>query len=134
MIERVTGLAQLSSERWKLPRRALTLVFIMLSWAIFRARDGTAGVQFLSALAGFRSEWHLPSAMTRLLDAQTMLAFGIGMVACVWPGQMATAGLFLGGNHPLAGRARAASLLVLLPVVLAQVLASEYSPFLYFQF
>jgi hypothetical protein len=45
-----------------------------------------------------------------------------------------TMGALLEGEDEWGARARAAVLLILFPVVLVQVLASGYSPFLYFQF
>jgi hypothetical protein len=65
---------------------------------------------------------------------QTMAALGVGAMALVVPRGWMTMGMLLEREDEVAARARAVVLLVLFPVVLVQVLASGYSPFLYFQF
>jgi hypothetical protein len=89
---------------------------------------------FLSVLAGMTSDKVvMPSALVRLLDVQTLLAFAIGLLAFIAPRQ-GTAGLYLGKDGAGPRHLRAVVLIVLLPLVIVQVMASDYSPFLYFQF
>ena len=68
------------------------------------------------------------------MDVQTMAALGVGAMALVVPRGWMTMGMLLEREDEVAARARAVVLLILFPVVLVQVLASGYSPFLYFQF
>lgn len=133
MLERWSGLARLENP-WLTPfRRLATLLVVMVSWAIFRSADAAACRDFLGALLHSWTKAPFPVSMIKLMDVQTWLAFGIGCLAFIAPRQT-TGGLFLGSDSPWAQRARAVILLGLLPVVISQVLASDYSPFLYFQF
>ncbi len=134
MVERATGLARVGEDRWAVVRRVLTLVVVMGSWAIFRVPDGERGLEFFRALMGEGNRWGFPGAMVRLMDVQTMAALGVGAMALVVPRGWMTMGMLLEREDEVAARARAVVLLVLFPVVLVQVLASGYSPFLYFQF
>jgi alginate O-acetyltransferase complex protein AlgI len=134
MVERATGLARVSEDRWVGVRRVLTLVVVMGSWAIFRVPDGERGLEFFRALMGEGNRWVFPGAMVRLMDVQTMAALGVGAMALVVPRGWMTMGKLLEREDGVAARARGVVLLVLFPVVLVQVLASGYSPFLYFQF
>ena len=83
---------------------------------------------------GVGNRWVFPGAMVRLMDVQTMAALGVGAMALVVPRGWMTMGMLLEREDEVAARARAVVLLILFPVVLVQVLASGYSPFLYFQF
>jgi len=134
MAERASGLARVGEDRWVVVRRVVTLVVVMGSWAIFRVPDGERGLAFFRALAGEGNRWVFPGAMVRLLDVQTMAALGVGAMALVVPRGWMTMGTLLERGAAVAERARAVVLLILFPVVLVQVLASGYSPFLYFQF
>jgi hypothetical protein len=134
MVERASGLARVGEDRWVVVRRVVTLVVVMGSWAIFRVPDGERGLAFFRALMGEGGKWVLPGAMVRLMDVQTMLAIGVGAMALVVPRGWMTMGKLLEREDGVAARARGVVLLVLFPVVLVQVLASGYSPFLYFQF
>jgi alginate O-acetyltransferase complex protein AlgI len=133
MAERLTGVARWTDQRWPMIRRPVTLVVIMLSWVIFRSPNIADCAQFGRALLGARNKWAFPVKMTNLMDVQTFLAFGLGLLAFVSQ-RSTTAGLFLDGDSKRSAWARAAVVLVLLPVVISQVMASDYSPFLYFQF
>ena len=134
MLERATGLARWEPQRLAVPRRVLTMLIVMVAWAIFRAPDGAVCKAFLSVLAGMTSDKVvMPSALVRLLDVQTLLAFAIGLLAFIAPRQ-GTAGLYLGKDGAGPRHLRAVVLIVLLPLVIVQVMASDYSPFLYFQF
>jgi len=133
MLERATGVARWKDTQWKIPRRVFTLIAIMVSWAIFRAPNAPVCWEFLKSLAGIRTKRPFPFEMTSLLDAQTILVILIGMLSFVAP-RSTTMGTHLSASGAVAERWRAAVILILLPVVILQVLASDYSPFLYFQF
>ena len=133
MIERGLNVAAWSDQRLKVLRRLGTLVIIMISWAIFRSPDGASCLAFLGSLLGTGSKWHMPGNMVSLLDVQTMLAFGIGLLAFIAPRE-STAGLYMSSAGQKPERIRAVVILALLPFVILQVMASDYSPFLYFQF
>ena len=133
MMERATGVARWSDARWMLARRVITLLVIMVSWAIFRSADASSCGEFLAALVQSRPKAELPTAMIKLMDVQTWLAFALGLSAFFAPREL-TLGKFLSESENTAQWGRAVVLLVLLPIALSQVLASNYSPFLYFQF
>ena len=99
----------------------------VVRWAVHKGRAAI----FLDTGLGktyAQIEW------ARLMDVQTMAALGVGAMALLVPRGWMTMGMLLEREDEVAARARAVVLLVLFPMVLVQVLASGYSPFLYFQF
>ena len=133
MLERFTGLARWEDKRLRTLRRVVTMLVVMLSWAMFRSPNAAACREFLGVLFQSGRKGEFPVPMIKLMDVQTMLAFAAGLTA-FFASRTMTAGMFLGGEGVWAHRARAVVLLLLLPVVISQVVASDYSPFLYFQF
>jgi alginate O-acetyltransferase complex protein AlgI len=133
MIERATGVARWPDDRHVLPRRLLTALAVMGSWVLFRSPDAASGLAFGRALVGWGTAGQAPGDLLKLMDVQTLLALATGSLA-FFSSRVQTAGRYLESDHPVAARARTFAVLVLLPIVLVQVLASGYSPFLYFQF
>lgn len=133
IVERLTGVAKWPASRWLLPRRICIALLIMISWAIFRAPTPEACLDFLKALSTFSGTRVFPYEMTSLLDLQTMLALGIGSLS-FFSSKETTTGLQIEEDTDRSRRWRAAVLLLVYPAAVIQVMASGYSPFLYFQF
>jgi alginate O-acetyltransferase complex protein AlgI len=131
--EHLTQVNQWNEHRLAWLRRPLTLLLVMISWVIFRCKSVPDIGGFLQAMLGRFTDQYPPAAMLNVMDLQTFLALAIGCASFFY-GRNGTAGQWLEKDTRGAHTLRWATLLVLFPVALAQVICSDYSPFLYFRF
>jgi len=104
---------------------ACTLVLVVFGWVIFKATSVAQVGALWSAMLGGRGVGSLPELGD--VARQSWVALGLGL--CI--------ALFLPRSDQLVQRAHPASMLlalVLLLAAIAQLLASDFIPFLYFQF
>jgi len=132
--ERVTGLRNSTS----LPavRRAVMVVFVIVSWVPFRSPTLTHAVQMWTAMFAGRRGAPSPEVLITLTP-WNLVALGIGLLVFVGPRKITGFQLIHGGytervafRYPLA----AVTAPVLLAVAVIAVLWLDFSPFLYFQF
>jgi alginate O-acetyltransferase complex protein AlgI len=133
VFERLTGVARWSDERLAAPRRAVTMLLVILGWVLFRARTlGDAGRVYNAMLPA-----HFMAVTPRVetaLTRETVAALVIGLLTLLLPRSLVLGRLVLEG--PWAGRALALRLasVVVLPLAAITVAAGSFSPFLYFRF
>ena len=136
LVERITGLRNVRA--FAVPRRALTLVFVIVAWVPFRALEVHTTVDIWQAMLG--GPWDLISPVLFVtLTPFTLAALVVGALSFVMPSTRTGFQTVFGRSEPdtLSGfRWRTALVLVPLALVvtLAMVLQSDFSPFLYFQF
>jgi alginate O-acetyltransferase complex protein AlgI len=133
MLERLTGLSQTESSGWSWLRRLYVVPLVVLTWVPFRAPDLESAKLVLMALFGQSKRVAVPLDVSLNLDAQTLCALAVGLLAFLMPRSL-TAGLWLTQDSNSARWARTAVIALLLPLCLVQALSTGYSPFLYFQF
>jgi alginate O-acetyltransferase complex protein AlgI len=133
MIERLTGQRPVRSASWAPLRRALTLLAVMVGWAVFRADSVWHAADYLQAMFTWRgSGLALPVADALTMRA-TVTLVAAGTVALL-PGSF-VAGRFLAlAETRWAPAARAVVMAAALPYAVLLVASGTFSPFLYFQF
>ena len=132
-MEHLAQIHHWDERRLAIPRRLLTLLLVMGSWVIFRCKSVADMGGFFQAMLGRFHEQHLPAAMLNVMDLQTFLALALGSLA-FFCGREMTTGRVMETETRAAYFLRWAALLVIFPLTLAQVICSDYSPFLYFRF
>lgn len=138
IVERVTGLRRRTG--WQIPRRALTLVVVMVAWVFFRAADlSTAGAMVVTMFT-FRSGDLDPTLIAALTPAG-LAALAIGVASFSLPGSWVTGQRIAGragADDDRTERRRAMTQLATtsstLGVSLIFIASNDLSPFLYFQF
>ncbi|GAA5195686.1 MBOAT family protein [Rugosimonospora acidiphila] len=134
VVERVTGLARLDPDRYLVPRRAATLVLVLVGWVFFRSGSlaqaaGMLHVMFVPRLA---------ATSTLLTDAgighQAAVLLGAGLVAFLLPRRFVMGRLLSTGTGTTAMTARYACSLLAIGYVSVLAAAGTFSPFLYYQF
>ena len=136
LVERITGLRNVRA--FAVPRRALTLVFVIVAWVPFRALELHTTVDIWQAMLGGPWDFISPVLFVTLTPF-TLAALVVGALSFVMPSTRTGFQTVFGRSEPdtLSGfRWRTALVLVPLALVvtLAMVLQSDFSPFLYFQF
>jgi alginate O-acetyltransferase complex protein AlgI len=129
--ERVTGLR--AAAGWAAPRRALTLLLVIVGWVLFRADDlgharGLLGAMFAP------DGGDLPVDLRIALSTKNVLTMGLASGVALLPASFRAGVLVESGRGPAALALRIALLCVGLPYALVSIASGTYSPFLYFQF
>lgn len=133
MLERASGLRDIPEHRWRILRRSVTLLFVMVGWVLFRADDMTEAGAIIRAL--FSGDLAIDARVAATLQRQTLAAMGIGVLAFALPATFVT-GRAVECQAPgrLRSVLRLGTLGVLFPTALAYALVQNFSPFLYYQF
>jgi alginate O-acetyltransferase complex protein AlgI len=136
LFERITGLR--NAKRFRIPRRIITLSFVLVAWVPFRALEIPQTLNIWSAM--LRGPWDFMSPQLWVsLTPFTVAAMAIGALSFfASPRRTGFETIFgeASGGRLHAFRWKAAWVLVPLALTgaLTLVLHSDFSPFLYFQF
>ena len=111
---------------------ASTLTLVTLGWILFRSPDLAYAAGYFGA---FLRPWvELPQAMRLTLDPVTVLALVIGIGSMLLPSTWVTGRRLESDRSGLAEALRLGTVGVAMPLALVLLVASGFSPFLYFQF
>jgi alginate O-acetyltransferase complex protein AlgI len=130
--ERLTGIRTWADDHRVAVRRALTLVLVMLGWALFRAGSFHQAADFWRAML-IPSGGGLPEDVRGALNTETIFALAVGLASVLLPRSVVMGRLVQAEWSGRALLARGAVLLVL-PWAAITVAAGSFSPFLYFRF
>jgi len=130
--ERLTGIRTWADDRRVLLRRAVTLILVMMGWALFRADSFGQAADFWRAMF-VPSGDALPAAVHTALNTETVLALVAGLVSVLLPRSFVMGRALHGewAGRPLLARG---FVLAVLPLAAITVAAGSFSPFLYFRF
>ncbi|TFB96804.1 hypothetical protein E3O42_16840 [Cryobacterium adonitolivorans] len=136
LMERVTGWRNVRS--FVVPRRAATLLFVIVTWVPFRALQVQPTIDIWQAMLGGPWDFISPALFVTLTPL-TLAALVVGALSFVMPSTRTGFQTVFGHSEPdtlTAFRWKTAWVLVpaTLVVTLSMVLHSNFSPFLYFQF
>lgn len=133
VIERLSGVARWPDDRLVVPRRAVTLLLVMLGWVLFRAHSFGDAARMYSALVPVHFG-ALPPAVHAALTRETVGALAIGAVTFLFPRDLVLGRVVLDGRWRGSALALRIGTVVLLPLAAIAVAAGSFSPFLYFRF
>ncbi len=132
-LERATGLARVADDTWRVPRRALTFLLVVVGWVFFRAADLPTAFGLLEVMF-VPTPGDAPSEVTTVLTSQRTLVFALGLLVVLLPRDFVMGTLVDEGRTRIAGGLRVAYAAVGAPYAAVLVAAGTFSPFLYFQF
>jgi alginate O-acetyltransferase complex protein AlgI len=133
IVEKVTGIARWSDERWVVGRRAATFVLVVFGWVLFRAVDIGQAMSFMGSMLTPTS-LAIEPVMREAITRENALALAIGLSSVLLPRSFVMGQVIdVASTMRLAPVARIAVVL-LVPYTAVVVAAGTFSPFLYFQF
>jgi alginate O-acetyltransferase complex protein AlgI len=132
LVERILGIDRDPSRRPGRIGQARTIVLVLLGWVLFRSPGLGYAAGYLGAF--LRPGLGLPAEVAAALDPLALICLLIGASSVLLPASWVT-GKRLEDPLPRRDRwLRLAMVGVVLPAALVFVIASGFSPFLYFQF
>ncbi|MCK9247446.1 MAG: MBOAT family protein [Solirubrobacteraceae bacterium] len=113
-------------------RRAAVLFIVLIGWVLFRAESLSLAGDYYHAM--FVPTGGDAGAVDVALTNQALAAMLVGAAIAFLPGTMSGGRRLVETVGPRVATARTVLLAVVLPLALVTAFASDYSPFLYFQF
>jgi alginate O-acetyltransferase complex protein AlgI len=133
ILERSLGLRQRAETGWLAPRRALTLLLVMLGWVIFRAESLSAAGSYLAALLRF-GEMGMPDSLYYDIDGSRPWMLAVGCLVFLLPGSRSAGQWMDDSSSRWSGAMRVGVCCLAFPYATLLVISGTFSPFLYFQF
>jgi alginate O-acetyltransferase complex protein AlgI len=130
--ERLTGVSALPDDRLAVPRRAATLLLVVVGWVLFRSNGLGEARDFYGAMASLH-----PGSLSPAVDAaattKAQFALAVGVASFLLPRDFVLGKVLQSrwSGAPLAARM---AVIAVLPLAAVAVAAGSFSPFLYFRF
>jgi alginate O-acetyltransferase complex protein AlgI len=132
LLERIAGVGRGGNLKRSLVWQPVTIALVLFGWILFRSSTLSYAVGYI--LAFTRLSLALPVEVRLLLSPLVIMALLVGIGSVLLPASWVT-GRQLEDPAPLRNRLlRLGTAAVLLPAAIVLVVASGFSPFLYFQF
>mgnify|MGYP001595009989 CR=1 FL=1 len=132
-LERVTGYRNLQEGQWMIPRRAILLFLVMVSWVIFRA-DDVDHARMLYKMMFSLEAIGMPEAVQIALSNWNIFIILLGSIVFVLPRNYSGTEIFIRSSKILGVSSRTLLVTFLLPLSLIMVVSGSFNAFLYFQF
>ena len=133
IIERVSGMRDLSPERYKIIRRLITLFIVMVGWVLFRSEDISQAIGFLGTMFT-ASDLPLSYELSRALNYRNVLFLLTALPVFFLPGDFSIIKFLINKKDPIPVFAGALMILLLLPYCAALIVGGASSPFIYYRF
>lgn len=133
IIERISGLRDLSSEKYKIARRCGTLLIVVVGWVLFRSENISQAFGFLTAMFTV-SDLPLSYELSRALNYRNVLFVMAALPAFFLPADVSFIKLMMERKNPVLIAAGALMILLLLPYCAALIVDGASSPFIYYRF
>lgn len=133
MIERATGLRNISPEKYSAIRRSVTLFIVMVGWVLFRSENighagGFLGVMFTPINLSF------PYELSMVLNTRNVVFMLVAATSFFIPRRFSGTEFLMTRKKPIWVLASMIAILVLLPYSAALIVGGSNTPFIYYRF
>ncbi|MDX1708073.1 MAG: MBOAT family O-acyltransferase, partial [Desulfobacterales bacterium] len=133
VIERLSGLRDLSNTRYRFVRRLITLLIVMVGWVLFRSENLSQAIDFLTAMFTF-SDLPISYELSRALNYRNILFMTAALPVFFLPTDVSLIKTILERKNPVPVLAGISMILLLLPYCAALIIGGASSPFIYYRF
>ena len=133
VFERITGLRDLSEQSYKMMRRLLTILIVIVGWVLFRSQDISQAIRFLESMFTL-TDWPISYELSRALNHRNVLFLLTALPVFFLPGNFSMLKLLMNKNDPMPVLAGVLMILLLLPYCAALIVGGASSPFIYYRF
>jgi alginate O-acetyltransferase complex protein AlgI len=133
MIERVTRLRDIASERYTAIRRAVTLFIVTVGWVLFRSEDISQAKEFLEIMF---MPVNLPISyeLSLALNYRNVLFMLAGATSFFLPGRFSGITFLMNQKRTILVIASLVAILLMLPYSAALIAGGSNNPFIYYRF
>jgi alginate O-acetyltransferase complex protein AlgI len=133
IIERISGLRDVSPKKYMIARRWVTLLIVMVGWVLFRSADISQAMGFLTAMFTV-SDLPLSYELGRALNYRNILFVMAALTVFFLPADVSPIKSIMERKGPIPVVAGALMILLLLPYCAALIVGGASSPFIYYRF
>jgi alginate O-acetyltransferase complex protein AlgI len=133
ILERVTGMREIALEKYKIIRRVITLLIIVVGWVLFRSEDIAQAIRFLGAMFTI-TDWPVSYELSRALNYRNLLILLAALPVFFLPGDFSLIRELIDKKDPVPLLAGALMILLVLPYCAALIVGGASSPFIYYRF
>jgi alginate O-acetyltransferase complex protein AlgI len=133
ILERVTGMREIALEKYKIIRRVITLLIIVVGWVLFRSEDIAQAIRFLGAMFTI-TDWPVSYELSRALNYRNLLILLAALPVFFLPGDFSLIRQLIDKKDPVPLLAGALMILLVLPYCAALIVGGASSPFIYYRF
>jgi alginate O-acetyltransferase complex protein AlgI len=133
ILERITGIRDVPSEKYMAVRRATTLFIVILGWVLFRSQDISQAAGFLRVMFT-ASDLPLSYELSLALNYRNVLFMVVALIVFFLPREFSGIRILISKRDPISLLVCALMILVLLPYCAALIVGGSTSPFIYYRF
>ena len=127
VVERLSGIRNIPSEKYIAIRRVVTLVIVAVGWVLFRSED-------ISQAIGYVGTMFTASELSLALNYRNLLFMLIAATVFFMPRDISGIKIFISSREPVPILVGALMILLLLPYCAALIAGGSSSPFIYYRF
>jgi alginate O-acetyltransferase complex protein AlgI len=133
VLERITGMRDVSPNKHKVLRRAITLLLVTVGWVLFRSQDISQAIGFIHAMFTV-SNIPISYTVSLALNYRDLFFLLAALPIFFLPGNFSGIKALLSPRGPVPLFAGALMILLLVPYCAALIVDGSNSPFIYFKF
>jgi alginate O-acetyltransferase complex protein AlgI len=124
---------EIALEKYKIIRRVITLLIIVVGWVLFRSEDIAQAIRFLGAMFTI-TDWPVSYELSRALNYRNLLILLAALPVFFLPGDFSLIRELIDKKDPVPLLAGALMILLVLPYCAALIVGGASSPFIYYRF
>ena len=133
VLERITGVREVSRENYKILRRIITLLIVTIGWVLFRSEDIARAIGFLGAMFT-ATDLPISYELSLALNYRNLLILMAALPVFFLPGDFSLIKILINKRDPVPLLAGALMILLVLPYCTALIVGGTSSPFIYYRF
>jgi alginate O-acetyltransferase complex protein AlgI len=133
VLERITGMREISPEKYKICRRIITLLIVTIGWVLFRSEDITQAIGFLGRMFTL-TDLPISYELSLALNYRNLLILMAALPVFFLPGNFILITILINKKDPVPLLAGALMILLVLPYCAALIVGGASSPFIYYRF
>jgi alginate O-acetyltransferase complex protein AlgI len=133
IIERITGLREVSREKFKILRRFITLFIVVIGWVLFRSENTSQAIEFIGAMFTL-TDLPMSYELSMSLNYRNLLSLMAALSVFFLPGDFSLIKILIDKKDPVPLFAGALLILLVLPYCTALIAGGAGSPFIYYRF
>ena len=133
IIERITGVREVSPEKSKILRRFITLLIVMIGWLLFRSENIAQAIGFLGAMFTV-TDLPISYELSLSLNYRNLLILMAALPVFFLPGDFSLIKILINKKDPVPLLAGALMILLALPYCATLIVGGASSPFIYYRF
>jgi alginate O-acetyltransferase complex protein AlgI len=133
IIERIAGMREVSQEKYKILRRFITLLIVIIGWVLFRSENIAQAIGFLGAMFTL-TDWPISYELSLSLNYRNLLILMTALPVFFLPGDFSLIKILINKRDPVPLLAGALMILLVLPYCTALIVGGTSSPFIYYRF